>query len=60
MAEAVAWLGARYGDATLWVLDENVRARSFYERGGWRLDGATKDDDRGSFVLKEVRYRTAF
>jgi ribosomal protein S18 acetylase RimI-like enzyme len=26
--------------AVLWVLDANVRARRFYERAGWRVDGA--------------------
>jgi GNAT superfamily N-acetyltransferase len=51
------WLAARYEQATLWVLDGNERARSFYERGGWFFDGATKEDGRGTFVLHEVRYR---
>lgn len=32
--------------AHLWVLDGNTRAASFYERHGWREDGAEKDDDR--------------
>ena len=27
------------GDAVLWVLDDNPRARRFYEREGWTLDG---------------------
>ena len=44
-------------DATLWVLGSNERARRFYERQGWELDGATKDDDRGEVVLSERRYR---
>jgi ribosomal protein S18 acetylase RimI-like enzyme len=30
-------LGSRFGAATLWVLEANVRARSWYERLGWRL-----------------------
>jgi GNAT superfamily N-acetyltransferase len=54
---AVEWLRTAYDEATLWVLDTNERARRFYEVGGWSADGATKDDDRGSFVLREVRYR---
>jgi GNAT superfamily N-acetyltransferase len=57
MIRGVDWLRSRYAQATLWVLEGNERARRFYERGGWRLDGTTKDDDRGSFVLREVRYR---
>ncbi len=42
---------------TLWALGSNDRARWFYERQGWKLDGATKDDDRGEVVLFELRYR---
>jgi len=30
-------LGARFGAATLWVLEANERARSWYERLGWRI-----------------------
>ena len=26
----------------LWVLDQNMRARRFYEKRGWRLNGATR------------------
>lgn len=33
--------------AYLWVLDGNQRATAFYERQGFRLDGATKDDPVG-------------
>lgn len=57
MSHAEAWLRARYPEATLWVLEENARARRFYEKCGWSTDGASKDDDRGSFVLREIRYR---
>jgi GNAT superfamily N-acetyltransferase len=45
--------------ATLWVLETNLRARRFYEATGWLADGATKVEDRGSFSLREVRYRIA-
>jgi GNAT superfamily N-acetyltransferase len=47
---------ARYTTATLWALDTNARARRFYETGGWRLDGATKLNDWGTFVCTDVRY----
>lgn len=57
MRQALVALAGRFREATLWVLDENARARRFYERLGWFFDGTTKDDDRGSFVLHEVRYR---
>ncbi|HSP70846.1 MAG TPA: GNAT family N-acetyltransferase [Gaiellaceae bacterium] len=38
---ALAALGP--GIARLWVLEENHRARRFYERRGWREDGTTRD-----------------
>lgn len=49
---------AGFSRATLWVLDTNDRARQFYERLGWRSDGAVKVDDRGDFALREIRYAT--
>lgn len=36
---------AGFTEAHLWVLRGNDRAASFYERHGWREDGAVKDDD---------------
>jgi len=57
LAAAVDAMRPSAGEATLWVLADNARARRFYEREGWFADGATKDDDRGDFVLHEVRYR---
>lgn len=33
----------RHRAAILWVLEENTRARRFYEAHGWSLDGARKD-----------------
>lgn len=44
-------------EVTLWVLDGNERARRFYERHGWRRDGAEKTDWRGEVRLDELRYR---
>jgi GNAT superfamily N-acetyltransferase len=48
---------AGYRDATLWVLQDNARARRFYSRAGWAADGAAKTDDLDGFPLLEVRYR---
>lgn len=49
-----------YVRATLWVLDGNARARRFYERIGWVLDGETKVDSiAGSPPVTEVRYGQA-
>ncbi|MBW3589333.1 MAG: GNAT family N-acetyltransferase [Actinobacteria bacterium] len=48
--------GAGFTNAMLWVLDSNERTRRWYERQGWRVDSMVKTDDRGTFVLNEVRY----
>jgi GNAT superfamily N-acetyltransferase len=43
--------------ATLWVLEANERARRFYERAGWRPDGAVNEELIGRANLPTVRYR---
>jgi GNAT superfamily N-acetyltransferase len=50
-------LRAQYTVATLWVLEDNPRARGFYERAGWTPDGAQKADVRWGVRAMEVRYR---
>ena len=52
---AIRELGFR--EAVLWVLADNPRARSFYERQGWYADGGEKTEDIGGVDLVEVRYR---
>jgi RimJ/RimL family protein N-acetyltransferase len=47
------------GDAVLWVLEDNPRARRFYEREGWTLDGERKEDEYLGLRVAEVRYRIA-
>ncbi len=42
--------------ATLWVLNGNGRAIRFYEKFGFRPDGATQSFEEGSASLQEVRY----
>jgi GNAT superfamily N-acetyltransferase len=37
---------AGFRHAHLWVLDRNERAAAFYERHGWREDGALMQDER--------------
>ena len=49
--------GSGFDEATLWVLDDNPRARRFYEAAGWRLDGATKEEEHLGVRVREVRYR---
>jgi len=43
-------------DAHLWVLDDNPRARRFYEIAGWSTDGAVRRIEAFGFELDEVRY----
>ena len=46
-----------YEQATLWVLESNVRARRFYEKAGWITDGTTKTEDLSGASLHQIRYR---
>ncbi len=55
-AALVALADAGYGDVTLWVLRDNVRARAFYESLGFRPDGHEKTHDFAG-VVTSVRYR---
>lgn len=58
LAEAERRLAGRYEVAALWVLDDNPRARRFYEAAGWRPDGAQKTEAlRWDVPALEVRYR---
>lgn len=44
--------------AVLWVIEKNYRARAFYERAGFRLDGARRTDpERLGSNAPEVRYQ---
>jgi ribosomal protein S18 acetylase RimI-like enzyme len=43
--------------ALLWVLEENRRARDFYERRGWSQGGPIKIEDIGGTQVNEVRYQ---
>jgi len=44
-----------YSSVLLWTFETNSRARRFYEKHGFALDGAVKDSGFGN--AKEVRYR---
>jgi GNAT superfamily N-acetyltransferase len=58
MSEAVAALReGGHADAVLWVLADNERARSFYEREGWTLDGGAKTEEWLGLRVDELRYR---
>ena len=45
-----------FRDALLWVLEENRRARHFYERAGFTLAGDVMDNEIGGNPLREVLY----
>jgi GNAT superfamily N-acetyltransferase len=47
---------AGHARAVLWVLEDNPRARRFYEREGWTCDGARKEEQFLGTNLAEVRY----
>ena len=47
-----------FGTAVLWVLDDNPRARRFYERHGWTATGSAANfDDYCDVSAPEVEYR---
>lgn len=46
-----------YPEVVLWVLEGNQRGRGFYEKGGWRPDGARAADCWGATSVARVRYR---
>jgi ribosomal protein S18 acetylase RimI-like enzyme len=50
-------LRGEYEEVALWVLEENPRARRFYERAGWAPDGQRKAEARWGVRAPEVRYR---
>ena len=59
LAAALAALGEDFNRASLWVLEENPRARRFYEREGWTLDGGRREEEFLGVQINEVRYRIA-
>ena len=60
MTAAEERLEAEWDAALLWVLEENPRARGFYERAGWAPDGVRKAEERFGVRAPEVRYRKDF
>jgi RimJ/RimL family protein N-acetyltransferase len=40
----------------LWVLDDNPRARRFYEAAGWQLDGEQRPIEFLGQTVSEIRY----
>jgi GNAT superfamily N-acetyltransferase len=58
--QAEEQLRTGYAEITLWVLEDNPRAREFYERAGWSVDGGRKAEARWGVRAPEVRYRKRF
>ncbi|MFF9114883.1 GNAT family N-acetyltransferase [Streptomyces massasporeus] len=57
LTESVARCAAAgHGRLLLWVLKENDRARRFYERAGFRADGAEEPFEVDGVDVPEVRY----
>jgi GNAT superfamily N-acetyltransferase len=54
-----AMRGRGAAHAILWVLDDNPRARRFYEREGWHADGSAESEYLG-VTVPLVRYRMLF
>lgn len=59
-SELINWglneLGKRnYSEVTLWVLEENINARKFYEKNGFKHDGTVKEISIGK-KMNEYRY----
>ncbi len=57
--QAMDWIkreiqGRGYNNISLWVLEENKRARRFYEKSGFKADGGFKPS--GLAAAQEVRY----
>lgn len=48
-----------FGRLRLWVLEENTRARRFYERAGYAFDGGREPFTVGGVDVPEVRYTMA-
>ena len=46
-----------FATASLWVLEDNPRARRFYEREGWSSDGGRREEEFLGVPITEVRYR---
>ena len=60
MRSAVEHLAASgFPEAILWVLEDNPRARAFYERSGWSLDAGVREEVFLDTQVRELCYRIA-
>ena len=49
-----------YNGVTLWVLESNQRARTFYGKFGFSTDGRSKTAEIGGIELLEIQYSLGF
>lgn len=55
MKAAIEGLTAQgYSEVILWMLEDNPRARRFYEQNGWRPDGRRDLFERGGVIAPEI------
>jgi GNAT superfamily N-acetyltransferase len=60
LVHAEEHLARHHARATLWVLEDNLRARRFYERCGWQADGSRKVETlRWDVRAAQLRYATS-
>jgi GNAT superfamily N-acetyltransferase len=59
MTEACSMLATTWSEAVLWTLQDAHRARSFYEKFGFRLTGREKQESLSNWVTGEAVERTA-
>ncbi|MGB8861677.1 MAG: GNAT family N-acetyltransferase [Ilumatobacteraceae bacterium] len=58
LREVTVALGAAgHGEAVLWVVPENARARMLYESEGWVADGGIATDEILGVTVTDIRYR---
>jgi GNAT superfamily N-acetyltransferase len=54
------WRPRALSELVLWVFEQNLPARRFYEHRGWHPDGTSKVDEIGAARPIELRYRRRF
>lgn len=55
--DSVSLLASKgYDSITLWVLEENLHARKFYERAGFGYDGTSKNIKLDDKYMNKFRY----
>ena len=61
MHEGIHLLKAQgFKGAMLWVLEQNIQTRAWYESRGWQSNGISKVEKRDEFELTEIQYAINF